>query len=341
MHDAHFAPGSDRPAALFVLDAAAFDLVYGPDLRDEIARRTRLVAPPQTRETIRAAPRLLREVDVLFSGWGAPVLDEAFLAAAPHLRAVFYGAGSIQGVVTPAFWNRAIAITTAAAANAIPVAEYTLATILFSLKHGWHHALGAKRLGHFPAPTVAPGACGSRVGLISLGAIGRLVRERLRPFDLEVVTYDPCVTAERAAALGVQLVSLDELFRTSDVVSLHAPLLPATENLLGAEHFGAMKPGATFINTARGAIVREPELVRVLVARPDLTAVLDVTRSEPPAAGSLLYSLPNVVLTPHIAGALHGECRRLGRHMLEEFGRWSRGEPLLGAVSREQASHLA
>lgn len=327
--------------ALFVVDPPAFELVYGGEFQSEIARRAHLVAPPQTRASFRGDLNRWRDVEVIFSGWGAPTFDEDLLAALPKLRAVFYGAGSIRDIVTPAFWARDIVITTAAAANAVPVADYTLATILFSLKHGWHHALGAKRLGHFPPPTVSPGTYRSRVGLISLGTIGRLVRDRLRPFNLDVLVYDPHLGAKHAADLGVELVALNELFRRCDVVSLHAPLLPETTGLIGAPHFAAMKPGATFINTARGAIVREAEMVEVLTSRSDLTAVLDVTWPEPPASGSALYLLPNIVLTPHIAGALHGECRRLGQLMLEEFDRWLRGEPLRHAIDSTQAVQRA
>lgn len=104
---------------------------------------------------------------------------------------------------------------------------------------------------------------------------------------------------------------------------------------------GAMKLGATFINTARGAVVRENELIEVMMARPDLTAVLDVTWPEPPVEGSPLYTLPNVILTPHIAGSKDRECRRMGRLMIDEFDRWSRGEGLKWGISREKSARLA
>jgi phosphoglycerate dehydrogenase-like enzyme len=102
-----------------------------------------------------------------------------------------------------------------------------------------------------------------------------------------------------------------------------------------------MKPGASFINTARGAIVREGEMIEVLRARPDLFAVLDVTYPEPPAPDSPLYTLPNVILTPHIAGSMDGECRRMGRYMVEELRRYVKGEPLRWGISRERAAVLA
>jgi phosphoglycerate dehydrogenase-like enzyme len=98
-----------------------------------------------------------------------------------------------------------------------------------------------------------------------------------------------------------------------------------------------MKPGASFINTARGAVVNEADLIAVLRERPDLFALLDVTWPEPPVEGSPLYELPNIVLTPHVAGSMNGECHRMARVMIDELDRWQRGEPLHFHVSREYA----
>jgi phosphoglycerate dehydrogenase-like enzyme len=324
-----------------VLDDRSADLIYGPELIEEIARRTRLLAPHLTAAAARARPDLLAEAEVIFSGWGAPRMDEEFLAATPKLRAVFYGAGSIRSFTTDAFWERGVAVSSAYAMNAVPVAEYTLAAILFSLKRGWHFCFETKRRGAYPPRGPVPGAYGSTVGLVSLGMIGRLVRERLRPFDVDVIAFDPFVTPEQATALDVEMVSLEEVFRRSDVVSLHTPWLKETEGMVRREHFAAMRPGATFINTARGAVVHEEGLIAVMTERPDLTAVLDVTWPEPPVAGSPLYALPNAILTPHIAGSQGNECRRMGRCMLEEFERWSRGEPVRWQISREKAALLA
>jgi phosphoglycerate dehydrogenase-like enzyme len=226
--------------------------------------------------------------------------------------------------------------------NAVPVAEYTLATILLSLKSFWRHSLESKRLGRFPSERVpCAGGFGSKVGLISLGMIGRLVRERLRPFDLEVLAYDPFVTPEQATVLGIEMVALDEIFKQCDVVSLHTPWLKETEGMIQGRHFELMKKNATFLNTARGAVVRESEMIEVLKHRPDLTALLDVTYPEPPVAGSPLWTLPNVVLTPHIAGSQDHECRRMGRLMIDEYDRWNRGENLKWAISKEKAALLA
>jgi len=326
---------------LYILHTDAFDKIYGPHEREDIARLVDIYAPRQSADAVKADPSILVQAEVIFTGWGGPRMDAEFLAAAPQLKVVFYGAGSIKRIVTDAFWDRRITITSAFAANAIPVAEYTLSQILFCLKHGWHYALTIKRDQSYPVRTRVPGAYGSTVGLIALGMIGRRVCQLLEPFDLKVIAYDPYVSPSEAEALGVELCSLDELFRRSDVVSLHAPWLKETENMITGTHFAAMKPGATFINTARGAIVHEPQMIDVLRRRSDLLVVLDVTYPEPPAPGSPLYTLPNVVLTPHIAGSLDTECRRMGRSMVEELQRYVAGEQLHWSISKEQAALLA
>lgn len=318
---------------LYVLDPSAFELAYGPAEREMIAALADVFAPPQTRESVRRTPELLEDVDVIFSGWGGPVLDETFLHHAPRLQGFFYAGGALGSVLTPAAWERKLAVSTAIAVNARPVAEYTLAAILFSLKHGWRLSRETCARRTFPDRDGAPGADGSTVGLISLGWCARALLKLLPPFDLNVLAYDPYVSRPEAQVLGAQLAPLDEVFRRCDVVSLHTPLLAETEGLITGAHLDSMKPGATFINTARGEIVRQDELIEVAARRPDLQFVLDVTHPEPPEPTSPLYELPNVVLTPHIAGSAGRECRRLGRFVADELQRFISGVPLEGAVS--------
>ncbi len=225
-----------------------------------------------------------------------------FFRRFPKLKVVFYGAGTVRGFVTDAFWRRKIRLTNAASANAVPVSEYTISQILFALKHGWQQALYIRKHKKFPDRYLLPGAYQSTVGLISLGMIGRLVAKKLQQFDLNVVAYDPYITPEEGARLKVKLMSLEEVFTVSDVVSCHTPVLKETEKMIQRRQFESMKPGATFINTARGALVHEDEMIHVLKKRPDLFALLDVTEPMPPVEGSPLYNMPNIMLTPHIAG---------------------------------------
>ncbi len=327
--------------ALFILGTEAFDLIYGDEHRRSISALIDLHPKPQTPDSVLGNPELLHEAEMIFSGWGGPVIDKTFLRHAPNLKMVFYGAGSIRRCTGAGFWENGIRISSAYAANAVPVSEYSLASILFSLKRGWHFARTVRESRRYPSKQDIPGAYHSTVGLVSLGMVGKMVRERLQPFDLKILAYDPYLDDETADWMDVTPVSLGELFRQSDVVSVHTPLLPDTRDLIRGEHLASMKRNATFINTSRGAVVHQDELIDVLRRRPDLQAVLDVTYPEPPPPDSPLYTLPNVVLTPHIAGSAGPECRRMGQYVVDELQRYLQGQPLKWEITRERAAVLA
>lgn len=327
--------------ALYLLDSSAYDLIYGPEERADIAQMVDIYAPPQTAQTIAENLGVLADAEILLSGWGMVPLDAAFLRAAPNLKLVLYGAGSIRYFVTDESWAQGVQVVSAYAANAIPVVEYTLSTILLSLKRFWFFTQEVRRLKNFPPRAPVAGCYGSTVGLISLGMIGQMVAERLRGYEMKVIAYDPFVSPEVAAALGVELVELDEIFRRADVVSLHTPWLKETEGMITGAHLQSMRPDSTFINSARGAVVREEEMIAVLKQRPDLYAVLDVTYPEPPAPDSPLYTLPNVILSPHTAGAMTNECRRMGRLVVDELRRYLQGQPLQWSISKERSAVLA
>ncbi|MCC6168239.1 MAG: hydroxyacid dehydrogenase [Caldilineaceae bacterium] len=326
---------------LFILNSDAYTKIYGPEERCAVDELVEVYAPPLTAAAVRARLDVLADAEVILSGWGMIPLDETVLAAAPKLKAVFYGAGSIRYFTTDAFWDRDIVVTSAYAGNAQPVMEYTVAAVLFSLKRGWYFARAVRELHGYPLKGAVPGGYGSTIGLIGLGMIGRMVARHLRQFDLHLLAYDPLIGASDAAALGVELCSIDEIFRRAHVVSLHAPWLKETVGMITGAHLASMQPNATFVNTARGALVREDEMIAVLQQRPDLQAVLDVVYPEPPPPDSPLYTLPNVVLTPHIAGSMGDECRRMGRIVADELRRFVRGEPLQWQVSRAQAQIMA
>jgi phosphoglycerate dehydrogenase-like enzyme len=309
--------------------------IYRPEVQAEIARLTQVLSPVLSPAEALKRPELLGQMDILFSGWGGPKLDQQLLDLAPNLKALFYGAGAVGYMTTEEFWKKHIVVTTANSVNAVPVAEYSLALILLGLKRAWQQAYAVKKQRAFIHPQLpVAGTYKSTVGLIALSTIGRLVRQKLAAFDVNVIAYDPTADAATAKALDVELVSLAEVFSRADVVSLHAPQIPQTEGLITGALLASMKSGATFINTARGAIVRETEMIEVLRARPDdLTAALDVTDPEPPLPTNPLFDLPNVFLTPHIAGSLDAECGRMGQWMLEELNRYLSGKPLLTPVA--------
>lgn len=287
------------------------------------------------------ARKALSRTDVLISGWGCPAVDASVLADAPRLRAVLHAAGSVKHVLTPAVWERGITVSSAAPANAAPVADYTLAAIHLSAKRAFRTA-GEYRAGRPQDLTVSPatGLLDRTVGIIGASKIGRLVLERLAGAGVTLLVHDPYLEAADADALGARLVGLDELLTGSDIVSLHAPLLPETRNLIDARALGLLRDGAVLINTARGGLV-DTEALAEHCAAGRIEAVLDVTEPEPLPPGHLLLTLPHVLVTPHIAGAMGTEVRLLGAFAVAETERFAAGERLLGEVRAEDLSRIA
>ncbi len=256
----------------------------------------------------------LADVDILLGSWGMPLIDSELLTAAPKLRAVCYAAGSVKYFMTPEAYARGVLVTTAMHANAVPVAEVTVALITLANK-GWFTAQSLLRHHRSHQGVAHIGNFGATVGLIGCGAIARLVIAKLAAMDLHVLVYDPHA---RDLPPGIEMVSdLRELARRSDVISVHAPDIPETAGMCDAAFFAAMRDGTTFINTARGRLVDESALIAELTTG-RLNAHLDVTFPDHPAPDSAFYQLPNVWLTPHLAGSSSGEIRRMGRLAIDE-----------------------
>ncbi|GAA1896719.1 hydroxyacid dehydrogenase [Streptomyces durmitorensis] len=325
---------ASRPRALFAMGRRHRDAMFPP------AERQRLTAyvdidPDHVAEDFDDEPAL-KDVEILITSWGCPVLDEDLLARAPALKAIVHAAGSVKHHVTQACWDRGIAVSSAAAANAVPVAEYTVAAILFANKRVLE--IGGIYREHRDVSDWSqrfPGFGNYRrtVGVVGASLIGRKVLELLRPYELDLLLADPYIDAEQAAALDARHVELDELVADSDVVTLHAPALPETHHILDARRLASMRDGATLINTARGSLVDTAALTAE-AASGRIHAVIDVTEPEVLPAASPLYSLPNVLLTPHIAGSLGGELRRITSSAIDEVVRYCSQRPFAHAVHR-------
>lgn len=284
---------------------------------------------------------ILARTDIIFSTWGMPELTGAEIERyLPNLKAVFYAAGSVQYFARP-FIERGIIVCSSWQANGIPVAEYTTASILLSNKGMLRRAEDYRADKSKSRPNIFPGNFGCRVGLIGFGAIGRKVAELMKPFRVELLAYDPYVSDDVMGALGVKRASLEEIFATCQTVSNHLPNNEKTRGMLNYGLFRLMKANATFINTGRGAQVVEDDLIRALREEPSRTAILDVTWPEPCPEESPLWSLPNVLITPHIAGSLGDEVMRMGEYMQDECACYLAGEPLKYSVSLNMLENMA
>ncbi|MAT84057.1 MAG: hydroxyacid dehydrogenase [Gammaproteobacteria bacterium] len=327
-------------------------LVMHPVVRDELirddhmerlARAVDLVSPEPVRSFDVLGVELGR-IEVLITSWGAPPVGPEVIERMPKLKLIAHLAGSVKGFLDDIVWRRGILVTNAVAANAVPVAEYTLAAILFANKKvlQLNRAYLAARENRAPWAREAPDVGNYRktVGIVGASQVGRLVIRHLRAFDLDVLLYDPYVPPLAARDMRVSKVTLSELLARSDVVSLHAPLLPETRHMLGSRELALMPDGATLINTARGALV-DPAALEAELARGRLFAVLDTTEPEVLPPDSPLYGLPNVFLTPHIAGSLGRETQRLADYIVAEVERFARGVSLKHLVRRELLPRLA
>jgi phosphoglycerate dehydrogenase-like enzyme len=306
------------------MDDPRAELVYTPSVRSRIAETFELL-PAATANT---------DVEVLFTGWGGPILDSNRLAGMPSLRACFHAAGTVRPmIVTDEFWRRDIVLSSAYHANAEPVAEFCHSLIILLLKG----AFPAQQDGGFSPP----GIYGATIGLVSYGTIARLLRAKLHALRARVLVYDPFLSAAEAEAQGVELMELPGLLESAQIVSLHTPLLPETRHLLDDAQLRHLRRHACLINTARGAIIDTDALVRLLADRPDLFACLDVTEPEPLPTDSPVRKLPNVFLTPHLAGSSGTECERLGEAMAEEAERYLGAVPLKWRIEADAFRRMA
>ncbi len=290
------------------------------------------------------AEDLLGRAEVVIGHWGCPVLDASFLAMAPRVGLFAYAAGTVKQTVTESVFERGIRVTSAAQANAEPVAEFTLAAVLFANKQVfWRRTQDAEFRPTGPVPHGGPpvGNWNKTIGIVGASMVGRRVIELLVPFPaITVLLYDPYVTNEQARNLGVTKMPLDELCASVDILSIHAPDLPETRHLIGAKQLAALRDGATVINTARPALIDQDALIAEL-EQGRLWAVLDVTDPEPLPKHHALRRLRNAYVTPHLAGSQGSELARMTDHVAEEIQRWVSGKPALGEVRFQDLHRLA
>lgn len=325
------------PIVALAMGAHFVEDMFGPEQWHRLEGLAKL---PSRRplQDFRGAGDALADVEILVTGWGCPQLDGEALINLPRLGLVVHTGSSVKPIVSEALWAAGVQVSSAASANAIPVAEYALAAILFANKGVFRAREETRERRRFePHPWTARGAHGNlraTVGILGFSRTGRRLVELLQPFDLDILVHDPVASPSEITASGANPVSLEALFERADTVSIHAPSLPETRGMVSSPLLARLRDGATMINTARGAIVDEMSLLAELRSG-RLNAVLDVTDPEPPAEDSPLYELPNVFLTPHMAGAAGHETRRLADHAIGEIQRFLAGEPLAHPVTPE------
>ena len=325
-----------KKAALFYDYPIKDGEVFGQGRRQTIENLTDLYPEVVNAKNFDEHASNLGDIEVIFGTWGMPRLSDEQLGKMPKLEAVFYAAGNVRAFAQPIVDNY-VMLVGAWDMNAIPVAEMALAQVLLSCR-GYYRTIRDYYESHDQGKSKEfhrSGVNGETVGLIGMGMIGKRLSELLTGFGFRVIAQDPFLSDEQAMEIGVEKVSLEELFSRAYIVSNHIPDLPSTKKVLDRALFDSMREGATFINTGRGAQVDEAGLIATLKNRPDLTALLDVTYPEPPGAESDLWTLPNVWISPHVGGSVGDEVVRMADCMIEEFQAWESGKPPRYRITKE------
>lgn len=327
-----------------VTDSDVFFRAFTQDMLDRIKQDGEMYPERITMENIKECKKELESVEYIFSTWGMLRLTKEEIAEYfPSVRAVFYAAGSVQHFAKE-FLQSGIKVFSSWAANAVPVAEYSVAQIILANKGFFQTARIFKEKSRGKAGEYSSnfkGNYGAKLGLLGIGMIGKEVVKLLKPYNFEVLGYDPFLSLEQAEKMGIRLASLDEIFSTCTVISNHIANNEQTQRMLTYNHFSKMDKYATFINTGRGAQLIEKDLVRALREEPTRTAVLDVTHPEPPEYGHDFYELDNVILTPHIAGSMSEEVARMGLYMLEEYIAFADNKPTRYEVTEKMLETMA
>lgn len=286
--------------------------------------------------------KFLRGADIIVTSWFSPAIDEEILTVCPNLSGVFHAAGSIKPVLSEALLAKTdVRMTACAAAIGEGVAESALALAISACK-GFFTLDEHVKNGGWDSPDMprVVDFYDLMVGIIGGGFVGRHMIKLLKNYHVDVLLYDPTLTHEQAAELGVSKCELNDLLARADVISVHAPSIPATEKMINATNLPLIKDGAVLVNTARGAIFDEPALIEEL-QKNRFFACLDVTDPEPPAADNPLRDMPNVKLTPHIAGTARNGKRRIALHICEEAERFVRGERMRTEIDRAALAKMA
>ncbi|MBQ2840816.1 MAG: hydroxyacid dehydrogenase [Oscillospiraceae bacterium] len=285
----------------------------------------------------------VKDSDIIITSWHSPVIDKEILDACPNLQAVLHAAGSIKPIMSDELASREdIRLTASAAAIGEGVAETALGFAIAACK-GAFTMPRYTRAGEWNAHNASEviDFYDIKVGIISAGFVGRHMIKLLRNFHVDILVYDPTMSAEQIRELGAEKRELNEFLSECDVISVHAPKIPATEHMINRDNIELLKDRVIIVNTARGSIFDEPYLIERLKEKKGMFACLDITEVEPPAADNELRFLDNVNLTPHLAGTASNGRRRIALHVCEELDRFMAGEKMKTEIDRSMLSKMA
>lgn len=338
----------EKPKVLYVPTEAHTKRVFRPeDFAQLIEEFDVTVNPRDDSMTTKELAEVIGEYDALITGWGAsPELTAQVMENADKLQIIAHSAGSVKAFLTQEIVDKYLkprGIVTCSGAHAIAynVAESAIGMMIMTARDWLNQAWYIRETGGWRSPELCAEdqfLMGATIGVVSASMVGRHVLRLLEPWDCQMLLYDPCVSAQEAEALGAEKVELDELFERSQIVTVHAPSIPETDKMIGAQQLELLHDGATLINTSRGSVIDEQALVQE--AR-RLKICLDVTDPEPPGPESPLRQSENIILLPHVSGAGAYGYHKIGEATLQALRDHFAGRRVQGAVDYDRFSILA
>jgi len=338
----------EKPKVLYLPTEAHTKRVFRPEdfaqLTEEFDVTVNARDASMTTEEV---AEVIGEYEALITGWGAcPALTVEVMENADKLQIIAHSAGTVKAFLTQEIVDkylkpRGIITFSGAEAIAYNVAESTIGMMIMSARGWLNQAWHIRETGGWRSPELCvedQSLMGATVGVVSASMVGRHVLRLLEPWDCQILLYDPYVSAQEAEALGAEKVELDELFERSQIVTVHAPSIPETDKMIGAQQLELLRDGATLVNTSRGSVIDEQALVQQ--AR-RLKICLDVTDPEPPEPDSPLRQSENIIVLPHVSGTGAYGYHKIGEATLQVLRDHFAGRRVQGAVDYDRFSILA
>ena len=299
--------------------------------------------PMQRNYTAEELADAAKNCDVLITGWGTPNLAQTgLLSKESKLKLVAHTGGSVGDLVDQTAFENGITVISGNELYAESTAEGALAYMLSALRHIPDDVANMKNSGYWKTEGQNPtaGLFERQIGIIGVGAVARNLMRFLKPFRVKLKVYDTyTVDPEFLEDVNAVQTDLEEIFKTCSVISVHASLTPHTKGLINKKYFQMMQENAIFVNSARGAIVVEEDLIEALQTQ-NIRAILDVYTVEPLPADSPLRTLSNAYLVPHQGGPTIDRRSGIGRTICEEVLRFAQGQPLRYEIKAEQAARM-
>lgn len=285
--------------------------------------------------------KVLSDAQIVITSWGSPRMDDQLLSFCPSLKLMIHAAGSVKPVVSDVLYDKGIRVSSCACVLSRGVSEMAIGLTITAAKNvfAFNNMI---HQGTWPSDkSSANELFDITVGVVGCGFAGAHYIELLRDYGVEIIAYDPGLSADQISKIGAKKVELEYLLCNSDIVSLHAPSIPSTYHMINEKTLSLMKDKAILINTARGSLIDETALAEVMSHGKLKYALLDVTDPEPPNKDNPLLSIPNVIMTPHVAGLANNGKLKIGMHVCAELESFLKDGSLYSEVTKDMLASIA